>query len=93
MLRAAGRHEKGAGRHEKGAGRRALQKKPRQNTVYECLNLIPIMNRFPNRRKVLPGHLPPCSVSSLSFPCDRASCRVSELLQSPRNNGLYVKLQ
>ena len=33
FFKRAGRHEKGAGRHEKGAGRRALQKKPRQNTV------------------------------------------------------------
>ena len=36
-VKRAGRHFgffKRAGRHEKGAGRRALQKKPRQNTVY-----------------------------------------------------------
>ena len=36
LVKRAGRHFgffKRAGRHEKGAGRRALQKKPRQNTV------------------------------------------------------------
>ena len=36
LVKRAGRHFgffKWAGRHEKGAGRRALQKKPRQNTV------------------------------------------------------------
>ena len=36
FVKRAGRHFgffKRAGRHEKGAGRRALQKKPRQNTV------------------------------------------------------------
>ena len=36
LFKRAGRHFgffKRAGRHEKGAGRRALQKKPRQNTV------------------------------------------------------------
>ena len=38
LVKRAGRHFgffKRAGRHEKGAGRRALQKKPRQNTVYQ----------------------------------------------------------
>ena len=37
LVKRAGRHFgffKRAGRHEKGAGRRALQKKPRQNTVF-----------------------------------------------------------
>ena len=39
LVKRAGRHFgffKRAGRHEKGAGRRALQKKPRQNTAYDC---------------------------------------------------------
>ena len=42
LVKRAGRHFgffKRAGRHEKGAGRRALQKKPRQNTVIFFLNL------------------------------------------------------
>ena len=37
LVKRAGRHFgffKRAGHHEKGAGRRALQKKPRQNTVH-----------------------------------------------------------
>ena len=40
LVKRAGRHFgffKRAGRHEKGAGRRALQKKPRQNTVISTL--------------------------------------------------------
>ena len=46
LVQRAGRHFgffKRAGRHEKGAGRRALQKKPRQNTVqHECPYAYPI---------------------------------------------------
>ena len=41
----AGRHFdffKRAGRHEKGAGRRALQKKPRQNTV-KCVSEVALL--------------------------------------------------
>ena len=41
LVKRAGRHFgffKRAGRHEKGVGRRALQKKPRQNTVLDDLD-------------------------------------------------------
>ena len=31
---------KKAGRHQKGAGRRALQKRPRQNTVYVVVSVL-----------------------------------------------------
>ena len=44
LVKRAGRHFgffKRAGRHEKGAGRRALQKKPRQNTVVYYSKILP----------------------------------------------------
>ena len=43
LVKRAGRHFgflKRAGRHQKGAGRRALQKRPRQNTVMGNILLI-----------------------------------------------------
>ena len=47
LVKRAGRHFgffKRAGRHEKGAGRRALQKKPRQNTVHTSLAIVATSN-------------------------------------------------
>ena len=49
LVKRAGRHFgffKRAGRHEKGAGRRALQKKPRQNTVHTCILADIVIHTF-----------------------------------------------
>ena len=54
FLKKAGRHFgflKKAGRHQKGAGRRALQKRPRQNTVILVKNCF--VNARLNRRLLL----------------------------------------
>ena len=82
FFKRAGRHEKGAGRHEKGAGRRALQKKPRQNTVIRIISArfvsgFPCIMKFTLRA----WHI-------LWYSSDSCSAR-SHIFSSSHSLGLY----